>query len=663
LPDNTAFIFFCSPDGRVTECVEGVSILLGKDRGDLIQQHFRNLLASTDCEAELTQLEAKLQTKHTWHGSLVFVRNENEMLPLDVHVAPILEGGQVEQIIFIGRKNTGLIDGVGNKAYGNEVGAQAFSQLKTVDFSLVAFSSLCLFASWWLLSQNHPMFSLSLATVVILIWLAYDHIKFRILSRFLNNLTGLLKGNIPHWFTDFFEYGAHLNRVQSHLTGVCALQTSHIYRLTHFDALTGAVNRGYLYALLDQRIQQTENNQSTTLMFIDLDHFKEINDVFGHAVGDQLLIKVAKRIQALIGKQDVLGRLGGDEFGIICSTLSQQGVTQLSERVLNALAVPYALGDTVLTLSASMGIASYPQHGSSSEELHKHADVALYEAKKTGRNGYAVFEFNLAENAKMNMSLEMALREAVAKQQLVLAFQPQMDFINGRVVGFEALVRWHHPEWGIIPPDRFIPLAEKSDLIIQISDWVIDQAIQFIIDLKQRNYRCLRVSVNVSAREFWRDGFVERVKKHLQNHQGIDACCLEFELTERLAMGEPDRAVQLLRQLRELGVRLAIDDFGTGYSSLNYLRRFPIQVLKIDKSFVQSIDENEDDRAICLSIISLAKALNLETIAEGVETESHAQMLKTLGCFKAQGYHYARPMFREDTVNWLQTQSFPNPIE
>jgi two-component system CheB/CheR fusion protein len=167
----------------------------------------------------------------------------------------------------------------------------------------------------------------------------------------------------------------------------------------------------------------------------------------------------------------------------------------------------------------------------------------------------------------------------------------------------------------------------------------------------------------VSAREFWRDGFVERVKKHLQNHQGIDACCLEFELTERLAMGEPDRAVQLLRQLRELGVRLAIDDFGTGYSSLNYLRRFPIQVLKIDKSFVQSIDENEDDRAICLSIISLAKALNLETIAEGVETESHAQMLKTLGCFKAQGYHYARPMFREDTVNWLQTQSFPNPIE
>lgn len=653
MPDNTAFIFFCSPDGRVIDCVEGVPKLLGKERMDLIQQHFRKLLVPSACETQLTQLEAKLRTKHTWCGSLIFVKNDHESLLLDVQVAPIIEAGKVEQIIFIGRQNSAFLKSEKIK----QIGSKTNSKIKTVDFSLIAFSALCLIVAWWLLSQNQAILSLSLASVVILAWLAYEYLKLQRLTQFLNNLTGLVKGKFPQWFTGFVGCEAHLNRVQSQLAGVYALQTSHIHRLNHYDPLTGTVNRNYLHALLEQSMEQEDNKQNITLIFIDLDHFKEINNVFGHAVGDQLLIKVAKRIQTLIGKQDVLGRLGGDEFGIICTAPNQQSVTQLTERLLNVLAVPYVLEDTVLTLSASIGLASYPQHGRTGEELHKHADVAMYEAKKTGRNAYKVFKANLAADAKQNMDLEMGLRQAVANHELILAFQPQMDFIKGQVVGFEALVRWHHPEWGIIPPDRFIPLAEKTDLIIQISDWVIEQAIQFIVHLKETNQSCLRVSVNVSAREFWRDGFVERVKKHLQNHQGINACCLEFELTERLAMGEPERAVQLLRQLRELGVRLAIDDFGTGYSSLNYLRQFPIQVLKIDKSFVQSIDENEDGRAICLSIISLAKALNLETIAEGVETESHAQMLKKLGCFQAQGFHYAKPMFKEEMVNWLQTQS------
>jgi two-component system CheB/CheR fusion protein len=259
----------------------------------------------------------------------------------------------------------------------------------------------------------------------------------------------------------------------------------------------------------------------------------------------------------------------------------------------------------------------------------------------------------MEDEARASLSIDMALREAISKSQFCLAFQPQIDFVTGSIVGLEALLRWKHPTLGVVSPDDFIPIAEKSDFIIDISDWVLRQGLQQLTRIQQAGYPDLRLSVNISAREFRKDNFVARIRELLAANSMIKAGQLELEITERLVMTEPEKAIQILAEIRTLGVRLAIDDFGTGYSSLSYLKRYPIQLLKIDQSFVRDIGTDSEDEAICQAVLALAKALNIETIAEGVETEAQASFLRDNGCQMAQGYFYAKPLFEEDLMQFL----------
>ncbi len=427
-----------------------------------------------------------------------------------------------------------------------------------------------------------------------------------------------------------------------------------IHQLAFYDMLTGAANRFLLRERVEQLIRESSRDARVfALMFIDLDHFKEVNDVFGHDVGDLLLKEVTARIKQFMRQEDTLARLGGDEFVLLLNGATCEKLVDFASRVMESLVALYPIQEYQLAVSASIGVAIYPDNGLNYDTLLKHADVAMYQAKAAGRNTYVCFQFWMEDEARASLSIDMALREAISKSQFCLAFQPQIDFVTGSIVGLEALLRWKHPTLGVVSPDDFIPIAEKSDFIIDISDWVLRQGLQQLTRIQQAGYPDLRLSVNISAREFRKDNFVARIRELLAANSMIKAGQLELEITERLVMTEPEKAIQILAEIRTLGVRLAIDDFGTGYSSLSYLKRYPIQLLKIDQSFVRDIGTDSEDEAICQAVLALAKALNIETIAEGVETEAQASFLRDNGCQMAQGYFYAKPLFEEDLMQFL----------
>ncbi|PIX78141.1 MAG: hypothetical protein COZ36_10440 [Piscirickettsiaceae bacterium CG_4_10_14_3_um_filter_44_349] len=481
----------------------------------------------------------------------------------------------------------------------------------------------------------------------------------RIKAKLHQGIDKLSQGRFNDIIADDSDWGQQLNLIRTRFAELSARHYEEAHTLAYYDALTDLPNR----ILMVEKIQQLISSPSLStkpfsVLLMDLDHFKEVNDVFSHDLGDELIQQVANRIQSLVRHEDMVSRMGGDEYGILLQeTTSKQAVLK-ANAILSALVKPYLLQGNTLSVSASIGIAHYPEHGRHYETLLKHADLAMYAAKENGRNCVFEFEPDMAKTARKTLNLETALHQAIEKQQLKLAFQPQIHFDIQSVVGFEALLRWQHPKWGMISPDDFIPIAEKSDLIVQLGHWVLSQTLAMLQQFKQQDMAHLRIAINVSAREFWRTEFVEDLQAQLSQFPEVDPSCLELELTERLAMGDPEKIISVLEALRALGVRLAIDDFGTGYSSLNYLRCYPIQVLKIDKSFVQDVGNNPDDDAVCLSIVSLAKALNMETIAEGVETPQQEAFLKSIHCTHAQGFYYAMPLYAEELPAWL-SENYP----
>lgn len=435
-----------------------------------------------------------------------------------------------------------------------------------------------------------------------------------------------------------------------------------IHQLAFYDLLTGAANRYLLREQVEKLIDDEFHARTFTLLFLDLDHFKEINDVFGHDVGDQLLKIVSKRLSAHFSHNETICRLGGDEFVILLPDRFCAELENEIKDLLKLLIQPYVIHGHELTISASVGVSSFPQHGQTYSELLKFADLAMYHAKSSGRNAYFCFEHWMAENITKNVTLEMALRQAIQNNELHLVFQPQVVAIDKTLIGFEVLTRWNHPTLGVISPEVFIPIAEKSDFIIELTDWVLSQSLSALAELTLLGYTNLRIAVNISAREFKHQELLKRIEQQLALHPSIGAHQLELELTERMAMLEPDRILAILHALNQLGVRIAIDDFGTGYSSLSYLKKYPIDVLKIDKSFVDDIGMDSDDEAVCLSILALAKAMKLETIAEGVETEQQAEWLKNHGCTLCQGYLISRPITFKDLLVWLSHRS-ANPVD
>lgn len=419
----------------------------------------------------------------------------------------------------------------------------------------------------------------------------------------------------------------------------------HIQHLAHHDALTGLPNR----TLLGDRLQQAllraaRDHDQVGVLLVDLDHFKRINDTLDHTVGDLLLREVAKRLQECVRECDTISRQGGDEFAIVLPDLQNSDeAPRIADRIIANVTQPYRLQDHDLHITCSIGISLYPRDGRNAETLLKNADNALYRAKDMGRNNYQFYLSGATQLARERLNLENSLRYAVERKELELYYQPKWDFHANAITGAEALIRWNHPQLGLLPPSRFIPIAEDSGLVLTLGEWVMRAAVQEIGQLHKDGWPSLRIAVNLSARQFRQTNLTDLVKGLLEQAQ-FDPTCLELELTEGILMHHTEENLAALRTFKNMGVRIAIDDFGTGYSSLSYLQRFPVDVLKIDRSFVTELPANDSNAAIVDAIVTLAHGLGLIVVAEGIETPEHVEFLRTHGCDEGQGYYFGRPV-------------------
>jgi diguanylate cyclase (GGDEF)-like protein len=385
------------------------------------------------------------------------------------------------------------------------------------------------------------------------------------------------------------------------------------------------------------------------VMFLDLDHFKSVNDTRGHIAGDKLLMMVAKRISGLVRETDFAARLGGDEFAIILP--NDSGVTELSAlagKLIEAIKQPYPIEGEQAVVGVSIGIAMAPVNGTRPDQILRNADLALYRAKADGRSVHRFFESQMDSEARERRMLEAELRDAIGNDELVLYYQPLVSTDDGKPTGFEALIRWNHPIRGLVPPAEFIPIAEQSDLIVDIGDWTIAQACAAAINWPTH----LTVAVNLSAKHF-RQSDIALVVQSALARSGLEAHRLEIEITEGLLMENPDEVVEKLAEIRALGVTIAMDDFGTGYSSLSYLLKFPFDKIKIDRSFVDASSQDEVARDILKAIASLGKTLKLKITAEGVETKEQAEFLAEIACHQLQGFYFARPLDGIDLPHYL----------
>lgn len=429
------------------------------------------------------------------------------------------------------------------------------------------------------------------------------------------------------------------------------------HQATH-AALTGLPNRALLLDRMSWSIERAIREQTRlAVVFIDLDKFKDINDSLGHGVGDLLLISIAERLADCTRTSETLAHLGGDEFVILADPVEDEhGLFQLAERVLVTLAQPLQLAGETQRVSCSLGISICPEDGTDVEILMKNADIAMHRAKEAGRNNFQFFKPQMQTRLCERIYLEQQLRRALERDELLLHYQPQVDLRSGEIIGLEALIRWNSPELGLVPPARFIPLAEESKLILDIGAWVLAKACSSIRDWRRAGLPVVPVAINVSAVQFVQQGFEQQVQQALQT-SGIDARDLELELTESLSMVDPETSISVMRCLKELGVSLSIDDFGTGYSNLSYLKRFPVDKLKIDRTFVEGLTSESGGLAIPAAVIGLAHALGLRVIAEGVETQSQVQQLAMLGCDEIQGYYFSKPLAEADLRQLISRDS------
>ena len=425
--------------------------------------------------------------------------------------------------------------------------------------------------------------------------------------------------------------------------------------LAQYDQLTKLPNRRLLNDRLKQALSiAVRKDQSLGLLLLDLDGFKAVNDSLGHKSGDILLIQVAERLLHCVRKTDTVSRLGGDEFVVLlpdCKTADN--VTIITRKILEELVNPFdILGDEVF-VSASIGVTMFPDDGNNADTLLKNADTAMYHIKGTGKNNFQFFTASMQEHIVKRLQLTSQLRYALEREEFLLYYQPKMDLTTGRINGMEALVRWQHPDDGMVNPADFIPLAEETGIIISLGKWILYQACQQAKQWQQEGLNSLRVSVNLSARQFQDEELVEMVESVIQE-TGIDAGLLELEITETTIMQHIERTIETLWQLRDLGILLSIDDFGTGYSSLNYLKRFPLDILKIDRSFVMDITTDPNDRAVVEAIVSLSRHLKMKVVAEGVETEEQLDFLRKQKCHEIQGYYLAKPLPVDEFRDFIQ---------
>jgi len=431
------------------------------------------------------------------------------------------------------------------------------------------------------------------------------------------------------------------------------------YQAYH-DILTDLPNRILFKDRLGLAVIQAKRKQTElAVMFIDLDRFKLVNDTLGHVKGDELLQQVAGRLKECLRRGDTLARQGGDEFTIVLPELrDRDDARMVADKFLECLHQPFDLDGHAVHISASIGIAIYPGHGESIDELLRHADIAMYQVKGQGKNGHAFYDPTMQDVSHQKIALEQSLRRALENNELEMYYQPQIDAISGRIVGAEALMRWNHPTRGVVSPGEFLPFAEENGLMLPISDWMIGALCRDMLHWKNIGGNQVRLSLNLSPQYLDRGDFFEKMRGALLRY-GIAPSQIEVEITENICIRNPQHAIEQLNKLGQLGVSVAIDDFGTGYSSLAYLHRFPVHTIKIDQSFVKEIHDEHGHYPVVLAIISIARGLGLNLVAEGVETDSQARYLRSNGCLTMQGYLYHRPMPLPRFIDVLRGQGQP----
>ncbi len=457
---------------------------------------------------------------------------------------------------------------------------------------------------------------------------------------------------------DSLGHATHYVAIFSDITTIKANE-ERLHHLAYYDALTELPNRILFNDRLNQAMARaSRGNQMVAVMLLDLDRFKIINDTLGHMAGDTLLIDVARRVGDCMRESDTVARLGGDEFIVVLPDMDNINHASLvAQKIIDVLAQPFTLENQEVFITASIGISFYPSSGDNAETLVKTADIAMYHAKEQGRNNYQFYRNSASDETSALFALEHSLRRALERNELFLHYQPQIDIETGGITGMEALLRWQHPERGIIPPSDFIPLAEETGLIIPIGEWVLRSACAQNKEWQDAGLPPMIIAVNLSVRQLRQKNLVVRIEEILEE-TGLDPQWLELELTESMIMQNAEDSIQQLNDIKSLGITLAIDDFGTGYSSLSYLKRFPIDKVKIDQSFVQGVCSNLDDAAISQAIIALANSLNLKVTAEGVENPEQLSFLREHQCCDARGYLFSHPIPADAMTRMLQ-QTLP----
>jgi diguanylate cyclase (GGDEF)-like protein/PAS domain S-box-containing protein len=426
----------------------------------------------------------------------------------------------------------------------------------------------------------------------------------------------------------------------------------YIYHVAHHDPLTGLPTRTLLRDRLEMSIDRARRSQDNlAVMMVDLDNFKRVNDSLGHQAGDTVLCEISKRLKACVRKSDTVGRMGGDEFVVLLPDLrSDKDAEEIGRKLLTAVAQPIRIGKHEIIVTASIGISLFPGC-EDVETLFKNADFAMYRVKNSGRNGSQVYIPGIGMQGLQQLQMESALRNALEAQEFEILYQPQISFADGRILGVESLLRWNSAEFGLVGPNTFIPLAEETGLIVSIGEWVLLQSCKEIAALQQQLGVEFSVAVNISPRQFQQKDFPATVERAL-NTSGLKPQQLELEITENLLMVDSEESLEIMQRVRKLGVRFAIDDFGTGFSNMGYITRFAVDRIKIDRSFISRCDVDENSHAVTAAIIALAHSLQIEVIAEGVESEQHVQRLRQMSCDQAQGYFYSRPLKLADMQNF-----------
>ncbi|MBC8157535.1 EAL domain-containing protein [Armatimonadetes bacterium] len=430
-----------------------------------------------------------------------------------------------------------------------------------------------------------------------------------------------------------------------------------INRLAYYDPLTDLPNRAYFAQLMETMITE-KKLEKFALLFIDIDNFSAVNESLGHSCGDQILCNISEILKKQMVFGNELVRFGGDEFVIVVkNVVSNAQLKAYVEQILKEFQKPFEIGGENFHITLSMGISTYPFDGETAEKILKHADIALNNVKAHGKNGYKLFSFELDESVAKRLKLERDLRKAVENKEFELFYQPKFDIGRNQVLGYEALLRWHHPKRGLVSPLEFIPVAEETGLIIPIGEWVIQKAAEQLYYWQQQGHAELTIAVNLSARQFKDERLVDRFRQ-IRKTTGVDLTKLELEITETTALYDIQYAINVLRELKELGLKISLDDFGTGYSSLNYLTQLPIDHLKIDKSFLKNTIEQKSGEQIIRSVIGLAHACNLKVVAEGVETRGQLDFLRDEKCDMIQGFYISRPVPKHEAIVFMNANIY-----